>query len=309
MDLLTHLRAYLAVADEGSFTAGAAGSATPQPVLSRRVAALERALGGPLLERGPRGVTLTPLGAAVLPPARDLLVRADHLLDTARGHVLNDVRAALPPQADPRSLAELRRMLTARGVTVVLDDAEPGAREQLLARGVAQLIVMPVSPDRAQIHVPLGGATVPGTMRSRRLHVEQLRDSDETPGPPQRLLLQVEDDVPHVRDRLTQAAHAAGLAPYQVVTAPPAAEALTAVHERGDVLVCDTEEARRHGLEWRKIVPPIVRGYRVRLAKDHPSRPILDEALPEIVDVLGRALGAPAADRPPPAMAQDAADG
>ena len=41
----------------------------PQPVVSRRVAALERRLGGALLERSTRSVTLTELGQRVLPHA------------------------------------------------------------------------------------------------------------------------------------------------------------------------------------------------------------------------------------------------
>ncbi|MEU6795462.1 LysR family transcriptional regulator [Nonomuraea wenchangensis] len=53
------------VARSGSFTAAAELLGYTQSAVSRRVAALERAAGGPLFERLPRGVRLTPAGAAL----------------------------------------------------------------------------------------------------------------------------------------------------------------------------------------------------------------------------------------------------
>ncbi|MGW5157864.1 LysR family transcriptional regulator [Nonomuraea wenchangensis] len=53
------------VARNGSFTAAAELLGYTQSAVSRRVAALERAAGGPLFERLPRGVRLTPAGAAL----------------------------------------------------------------------------------------------------------------------------------------------------------------------------------------------------------------------------------------------------
>ncbi|MEV0627353.1 LysR family transcriptional regulator [Nonomuraea wenchangensis] len=53
------------VARSGSFTAAAELLGHTQSAVSRRVAALERAAGGPLFERLPRGVRLTPAGAAL----------------------------------------------------------------------------------------------------------------------------------------------------------------------------------------------------------------------------------------------------
>ncbi|MEU6724405.1 LysR family transcriptional regulator [Nonomuraea wenchangensis] len=53
------------VARSGSFTAAAELLGYTQSAVSRRVAVLERAAGGPLFERLPRGVRLTPAGAAL----------------------------------------------------------------------------------------------------------------------------------------------------------------------------------------------------------------------------------------------------
>ncbi len=75
MDLIEALRAFRMVAAESSFTRGAERCGVPQPVVSRRVAALERRLGGPLLERSTRSVSLTALGTRVLPHAEEVLTR------------------------------------------------------------------------------------------------------------------------------------------------------------------------------------------------------------------------------------------
>ncbi|GAA3096469.1 LysR family transcriptional regulator [Nonomuraea salmonea] len=59
------LRLFDEVARSGSITAAAELLGYTQSALSRRIAALERAAGGPLFERLPRGVRLTPAGAAL----------------------------------------------------------------------------------------------------------------------------------------------------------------------------------------------------------------------------------------------------
>lgn len=59
------LRLFDEVAQSGSFTAAAELLGYTQSAVSRRIAALERAAGGPLFERLARGVRLTPAGAAL----------------------------------------------------------------------------------------------------------------------------------------------------------------------------------------------------------------------------------------------------
>lgn len=56
------IRYFMAVAEEGSFTAAAARLRVAQPALSRQVAALEQEVGTPVFARGPGGVTLTEAG-------------------------------------------------------------------------------------------------------------------------------------------------------------------------------------------------------------------------------------------------------
>jgi DNA-binding transcriptional LysR family regulator len=74
---LRQLEYFVAVVDEESFTAAAARLHVSQPGLSHQVQALERQLGGPLLERLNRGIRLTPAGRAVLPHARASLAHAE----------------------------------------------------------------------------------------------------------------------------------------------------------------------------------------------------------------------------------------
>ncbi|WP_061295537.1 LysR family transcriptional regulator [Herbidospora cretacea] len=69
------LRLIDAVARLGSFTAAAAELQYTQSAVSRRVAAIEARAGGPLFERLPRGVRLTPAGATLHRHTRDVLER------------------------------------------------------------------------------------------------------------------------------------------------------------------------------------------------------------------------------------------
>lgn len=86
---LSHLRAFLAVAEERHFGRAAQRLGLSQPAVSRRVRGLEEALGVPLLERTSRLTRLTDAGEALLRPARDLLDAADRLQTVAntRGRV------------------------------------------------------------------------------------------------------------------------------------------------------------------------------------------------------------------------------
>ena len=83
MDLLRHLRFFVAVAEHRHFGHAALSLAMTQPPLSQGVQRLERHLNQRLFARDARHVALTPAGAALLPLARDLLHQADTFVDTA----------------------------------------------------------------------------------------------------------------------------------------------------------------------------------------------------------------------------------
>lgn len=70
---LRQLRYFVAIAERGSFSAAASALNIAQSALSRHVQSLEQELGGPLLERGARGVTLSESGRVLLERARFIL--------------------------------------------------------------------------------------------------------------------------------------------------------------------------------------------------------------------------------------------
>jgi DNA-binding transcriptional LysR family regulator len=82
---LRHLRAFIAVAEERSFTRAADRVRITQPALSRTIAALERLLGTALFLRDRRTVQLTPAGNRLLTHGRRVLTVLEEAVGEARG--------------------------------------------------------------------------------------------------------------------------------------------------------------------------------------------------------------------------------
>lgn len=70
---LRQLSYFLAVVDEGTFTAAATAVSVAQPSLSQAVRSLESELGTPLFHRVGRAIRLTAAGEALIEPARQAL--------------------------------------------------------------------------------------------------------------------------------------------------------------------------------------------------------------------------------------------
>jgi DNA-binding transcriptional LysR family regulator len=71
------LKAFIAVAENGSFTEASEQLFLTQPAVSKRIAALEEELGAALFDRIGRATTLTEAGQTLLPRARRILEEVD----------------------------------------------------------------------------------------------------------------------------------------------------------------------------------------------------------------------------------------
>lgn len=80
---LRQLRYFVTVAEELHFSRAAARLRLAQSALSAQVRQLERELGGPLLVRSTRRVSLTPAGEALLADGRAILSAVEHAIDRA----------------------------------------------------------------------------------------------------------------------------------------------------------------------------------------------------------------------------------
>jgi DNA-binding transcriptional LysR family regulator len=79
-----HLRAFVAIAEEGTVTRAAARLHVTQPALSRTLQQLERHVGTRLIDRSTRSLRLTARGEAFLGRARTALDGLDAVLDPAQ---------------------------------------------------------------------------------------------------------------------------------------------------------------------------------------------------------------------------------
>jgi DNA-binding transcriptional LysR family regulator len=94
---LHQLRYFLAVVDEGSFTAAAHAVRISQSGVSTQLQKLERELGVTLVDRSARRVALTPAGARLVPYARTAVAAVDDVTGAAnaiRGLVVGSLRVA-----------------------------------------------------------------------------------------------------------------------------------------------------------------------------------------------------------------------
>jgi LysR family hca operon transcriptional activator len=81
---LRHLRYFIAVAEEQSFTKAAQRLHTAQPSLSQQIRHLENFIGAPLFERNKRAVQLTGSGRVLLREAREVVARIDSAVELAQ---------------------------------------------------------------------------------------------------------------------------------------------------------------------------------------------------------------------------------
>src|SRR6202167_6256918 len=78
------LECLVAIVEQGSLTKAAAGLHLSQPALSHQIAAIERELGTPVIERLPRGISPTAAGLAAAAEARIALAASERAVLAGR---------------------------------------------------------------------------------------------------------------------------------------------------------------------------------------------------------------------------------
>ncbi|MET0233590.1 MAG: LysR family transcriptional regulator [Kibdelosporangium sp.] len=154
---LAQLRALLAVVDEGGFSAAAPVLGISQSAVSHAIAALERAVGSPVLHRT-KQPQLTSFGSRLIEHARAAVGAAAAITDLAAqnsSQPTGTVRLAAPPTVCQGLLPDLldRWRGDFPGVTVRLFEGEDHEIEEWLAERTvdAAVLVSPESHDGVQI--------------------------------------------------------------------------------------------------------------------------------------------------------------
>ena len=139
---LRQLRAFIEVADRGSFIAASQSLNMSQPALSHCIRQLEGHVGSALFNRSTRHVHLTPLGIGFLPMARDLVNRFDSLMSDVQDAVNhkhgNVTVACLPSVASrlmPRVLVACDRQYPGIHVTIRDANMKGGVQHDPVGRG------------------------------------------------------------------------------------------------------------------------------------------------------------------------------
>ena len=116
------LRTFVAVAEAGSITDGAARIHRSQSATSLQVKRLEAILGQPVFERHGRGVVLSDTGRQLLPVAQDVTARLDAVLrDISQNAVSGKLRLGIPDDHGQAKLAEIIAAFTRQHPKVELE--------------------------------------------------------------------------------------------------------------------------------------------------------------------------------------------
>lgn len=130
-------RAFLATAEQGSYTAAAKALGVSQPTLGRQVAALEQSLGILLFEKAGRGLTLTANGQALLCHVRAMAEAANAFSlgaagrsDTLEGRVCISATIMVATYVLPPLLRQLRQEAPGISLEVLATDATSDLRKR-----------------------------------------------------------------------------------------------------------------------------------------------------------------------------------
>ncbi len=144
---LRQLRYFVAVAERGGFGTAASALHVAQSALSRHIRVLEEELGGALLVRGARGVSLTESGKVLLDRARWLLGTLDDIkaeVQIENREPSGTVRLGAPSSLADNFYAPLARLFAARfpRVSFELSDGLTDEMTDRLLRGEIDVAIL-----------------------------------------------------------------------------------------------------------------------------------------------------------------------
>lgn len=294
---LRHLRYFVAIAEEGSFSRAAERLWVAQPGLSTQIRRLERELDIQLFERHTRGVDLTEAGELFLERARAALVATDAAFavghDLAAG-IVGSVRVGIATETAWHLVPELLDTFSREWPKIELTVYETYAGTLLrdLQDGRLDVVIAPSVGGSAELRsLRLGRepwfvlaapphrlAAADGAVTARELHDEQLVVTGHRDGAAyDRAVLETLSELgvtPVIRRGGSRPALFAGVASGEAValTTSPAAVAR-------DVVVRPLHPTRRleFALLWRDATPAPAVEHFIDAAKTtaEPARPVL----------------------------------
>ena len=157
------LECLVTIVEQGSLTKAAAALHMSQPALSHQIAAIERELGTPVVERLPRGIRPTAAGLAAVAEARIALAAADRAVMAGRRVAAGAggrIRIACAETMTAWVLVPVLRSWRRRFPDVELDLKEYTSADRMLKvllRGDADITVGP-PPTRTDEHIEVLGS-------------------------------------------------------------------------------------------------------------------------------------------------------
>lgn len=158
---IRQLRAFTAIAETGTFTAGALRVHITQAAISMQIKQMELELGAPLFVRAPRRVFLTEAGEALLERARRILREHDaavaeiaELAGAERGRLrIGSASAMVSADPLPQILKELRERHPQAEVSIVSGTSEALVRQILAGELDMAFVSLPVEARGIQTEV------------------------------------------------------------------------------------------------------------------------------------------------------------
>ena len=306
MDLLRHLRYFVAVAEELHFGRAAARLHIAQSPLSQRIKALESALGVELLVRTTRRVELTPAGALLLEEARGVVERVERLESVVAGIRSGDtgaLRLGVSPDLPAGAVAELAVRVAALHPELRVIPVEDATVTALVDRRI----------DVAFIRAPLDTALLRTGPRLTRPLGALVAGADggelelAALGPDLAVVLFPRDTAPATHDATLATCHALGFIPREVLAAAGSDFAASLVLTANAIALVEQPASAPEGTTWRPLAgaPLEVAGTVARrLGDDREIVRVVAELLQFVlVEAAGWAVAAPRVLRSRPADA------